>query len=105
MFFSFSFLNHPPRIEFSFHISKAFSDFPLDIILIISSPFLLRIITKDEEIAVKSVDAATAAAAAAETEEETEPEPVDKARADKSQAIRRSDISLMIEVWFEYILL
>lgn len=71
--------------------------FFLDIILTISSPFLLRIITKDEQIAVKTVDAP---ATETETEPEPEPEPVptDKTRADRSQTVRRSDISLMIEV-------
>lgn len=60
--------------------------------MIISSPFLLKIITKDEEIAVKTVDAA-----ATETEVETT---AATKTADKTQAVRRSDISLMIEVQF-----
>lgn len=73
--------------------------FFLDIIWTISSPFLLRIITKDEQIAVKTVDApATETEVEAETETEPEPVPTDKTRADRSQTVRRSDISLMIEV-------
>lgn len=98
LFASFDF--KPPTTNTILVISKAFSDFPLDIILTISSPFLLRIITKDEEIAVKTVDAA---AAATETEIETEPEPApaNKTRADRSQTVRRSDISLMIEVRYD----
>lgn len=53
----------------------------------IFSPFLLRIITKDEEIAGKAA-AATETEAAAAAESST----------DKIQAVRRSDISLTIEV-------
>lgn len=60
-------------------------------IFIIFSPFLLRIITKDEEIACK---------AAAATETTTDAEPA----IDKIQAVRRSDISLTLEVQSTFLL-
>lgn len=59
----------------------------------IHSPFLLRIITKDDDIPVETLDAAAAAAALA-TNTTADPEtPIDKMKT-----IRRSDISLPIEV-------
>lgn len=70
--------------------------------MIISSPFLLRIITKDEEIAVEAVDAAqTEKEKEIEKEKETTPTTTN-AKIDKTQAVRRSDISLMIEVIKSY---